>query len=213
MEYVSYILVTLGILIACLLLMRPPAQPIQKTHSQARTSKTATKPVATVNGADTDTAWRSKLLLQRELGHVPIPWGWPGHQGYASSSRLSSLDTPQDHGVSQTISHVVDRLFTEKLTVDSQEYLLRKDASLRALVEDRYGRASTMKEIAYRRVKPPRLRDPSAPHDQMDNFPSGKVDQIAARIPRQPRSSELVRQQDAIKKTADLHMLRTPWGW
>jgi hypothetical protein len=151
--------------------------------------------------------------MQRELGHIPIPWGWPGHQGSASLRGQSSLDAQQADGVPQSISQFVDRLFSEKLTVDSREYLLRKDASLRVMVEDRYGRASTMKEIPYRQVKPPRLRDPSAPHDQMDNFPSGKVDQIAARIPRQPQSSRFVGQQDAMKKTADLHMVRTPWGW
>ena len=30
------------------------------------------------------------------------------------------------------------------------------------------------------------LRDPSLPHDQMDNFPSGKADQIVSGLDRQP---------------------------
>jgi len=211
MEYVSYILVTLGIITGCLLLMRLPAQPIRKTNSLARIPKIEKEAGQNMNG--TDTGLRSNLVLQRELMHVPTPWGWPGHQRPALY-KSQALPGAQDvSGVSESISQFVERLFSEKRTVDSQEYLLRKDASLRTLIEDRYGRASTMKEIPYRQVKPPRLRDPSQPHDQMDNFPSGKVDQIAARIPRQPALAPVVMQQSPMKKTADLHMVRTPWGW
>ena len=213
MEYVSYILATLGILLGCLLLMRFPARPVQKKRSLARTAKIEKEANQAINGKDADTDWRSNLVLQRELTHVPTPWGWPGHQGSASLRSQASPDIQEVNGVSGSIGHFVERLFSEKRTVDSREYLLRKDASLRTLIEDRYGRASTMKEIPYRQVKPPRLRDPSQPHDQMDNFPSGKVDQIAARIPRQPDPSPVVKKQSPLKKTADLHMVRTPWGW
>jgi hypothetical protein len=211
MEYVSYILVTLGILLGCLFLMRFPARPIQKRRSLARIPKIEKEARQKMNGMDT--GLRSDPVLQRELMHVPTPWGWPGHRGPASFKSQASADAQEVHGVSESINQFVERLFSEKRTVDSQEYLLRKDASLRTLIEDRYGRASTMKAIPYRQVKPPRLRDPSQPHDQMDNFPSGKVDQIAARIPRQPETAPVVKQQSPMKKTADLHMVRTPWGW
>jgi len=213
MEYISYILVTLGILIACWLLVRLPAEPVQQQNRLSRVSLTAKETDRATNGKSTDDGWHSRLVLQRELLHVPTPWGWPGHQGSTSSRSQMPLNAQEVHGVSESITRFVDHLFSEKVTVDSREYLLRKDANLRTLLEDRYGRASTMKEIPYRKVTPPRLRDPSAPHDQMDNFPSGKGDQIAARIPRQPQFSRVVRQQTPLKKTAGLHEVRTPWGW
>jgi len=213
MEYISYILVTLGILVTCLLTMRLPPLPEQKKSGAARASKTTENTNLVTDVRSPEDIRHSRLVLQRELMHVPTPWGWPGHQGSSASRNHASPNAQEVNGVSESLYHFVDRLFSEKHTVDSREYLLRKDASLRALVEDRYGRASTMKEIPYQKVKPPRLRDPSEPHDQMDNFPSGKADQIAARIPRQPESSRVVKRQTPLKKTVGLADVRTPWGW
>ena len=207
MEYISYILITLAILVSCLLLMRPPALPEQKKN------KTAQEPKKTDQTSDTLSPADARRVLKRELLHVPTPWGWPGNSPVPSQRNFKTSNSQDVLGASGSIQHFVDRLFREKNTVDNQEYLLKKDASLRAMVEDRYGRASTMKEIPYRKVKPPRLRDPAAPHDQMDNFPSGKADRIAKQIPRQPRSSSVVTQQHPKKKAAGLEGMRTPWGW
>ena len=83
---------------------------------------------------------------------------------------------------------------------------------IRALLEDRYGRAVKPSEMTFRKVKPPLLRDPSLPYDQMDNFPSGKADEIASGLDRQPdgpRGDREVR----LKKTGSLKEIKTPWGW
>ncbi len=124
MEYVSYILVTLGILLACLALMRLPEQPMPKKNSLARASR-PTKEAGFIGGKDTDTAQETRLVLQRELMHVPTPWGWPGHHRPASLRSQASLDAQEVRGVSESVNQFVERLFSEKHTVDSQEYLLR----------------------------------------------------------------------------------------
>jgi hypothetical protein len=215
MEYISYILVTLGIMVACLLLMRLPALPEQSKYNGKPVINSASEKDHPINANNPDDARRARLVLRRELLHVPTPWGWPGHQRPASaSSRIDASPNSQEvHGAGESIYHFVDRLFSEKHTVDSQEYLLRKDASLRAMVEDHFGRACTMQEIRYRAVKPPRLRNPAEPHDQMDNFPSGKVDQIAARIPKQPKFTRVLKPQTPVRKTVGLEDIKTPWGW
>jgi len=207
MEYISYILITLGILVSCLFLMRLPELPEQKKIRKTRASNAVNQTIEPMAPED------ALRVLKRELKQVPTPWGWPGNPGVSSSRNYAASKSQDAQAASGSLQQFVDRLFREKHTVDNREYLLRKDASLRALVEDRFGRASTMKEIPYRKVKPPLLRDPAAPHDQMDNFPSGKTDRIAARIPKQPKFASVVKQQRPNKKTAGLDDMRTPWGW
>jgi len=208
MEYISYILITLAILVWCLLLILLPALREQKKIRLERASKETNKTSSTIAPKDV------RRVLQRELQHVPTPWGWPGYTGPSSSRNGAKTHSQQAIESSSRLQSFVGRLFREKITTDDQEYLLRRDASLRALIEDhRYGATAKMKAIPYRKVKPPRLRDPSAPHDQMDNFPSGKADRIAAQIPRQPKSASVVKKQPPNKKAAGLKDMRTPWGW
>ena len=107
-----------------------------------------------------------------------------------------------------------DKLIHEKTNVDDQEYLKKRNASVRALLEDRYGRSARMSEIEYNKVKAPLLRDPGAPHDQMDNFPSGKAGQLAKMLKRQSRTLPgEVRPVGKDARRADLKNLKTPWGW
>lgn len=207
MEYISYILIIIAILLVCFLLMRPPAIPLQKKSLKGQGQKPD-------KSTDQETNLHvAKRILRRELQRVPTPWGWPGHDESASSRNSLPPNAEAVHGVSESLHHFVERLFNEKHTKDSAEYLLRKDASLRALVEDRYGRASRMKEMPYRQVKAPLLRDPGAPHDQMDNFPGGKLDKIVSGIPKQPGNAGVVKKTAPKKKVAGLDDLRTPWGW
>jgi hypothetical protein len=106
----------------------------------------------------------------------------------------------------------VDHLIAQKRTIQDEAYLKRREESLRALLEDRYGRAVKPSEMTYRKVKPPLLRDPSLPYDQMDNFPSGKADQIAAELDRQPDEPHDER-EFRLKRTGSLSQIKTPWGW
>jgi len=204
MEYVSYSLIILLIGLVCYSVMRPPA-PSEEQQQRSGKRKKADERAE---------ALRVKRVLQREMMRVPVPWGWPGHHHEDPSRKPTPANFEEVHGVSESLHQFVDRLFSEKHTVDSADYLLRKDASLRALLEDRYGRASTMKAVAYRKVKPPLLRDPSEPHDQMDNFPSGKVDRIMAGISKQGQSAVALKNTKSKRNTpTQLKELKTPWGW
>ncbi len=205
MEYISYVLITLAIVVTCYLIMRPDASPESLKNARSKIEDEE-KRLADIANA--------KRVLSRELKNVPTPWGWPGHSETSATNGSLKPGVQEVRGVSESLYHFVDRLFSEKRTVDSEQYLLRRDASIRALFEDRYGRASSMAEMTYRKVKPPLLRDPNRPHDQMDNFPSGKVDNIVARISSQPVTATRVKQQVILKKAVgDLKEMRTPWGW
>ena len=204
MEYLTYILITLGILVVCLVFMRPRAMPLQGA------SKGPSKQKGELAATERTDPGQVRAALHRSMKNVPTPWGWPGHH----PARATSLPNAEEvHGVSESIHSFVERLFTEKRTVDSKEYLLRKNASLRTQVEDRYGRSSTMKELPYQPVNAPRLRDPSAPHDQMDNFPSGKLDKIVKNIPRQPKVGGVGNGAASSMPKTTPKELRTPWGW
>ena len=60
------------------------------------------------------------------------------------------------------------------------------------MLEDRYGSAIEPTAIKYRKVRPPKLRNPNDPHDQMDNFPSGKTDQITSKLSNFPANTDFV---------------------
>jgi hypothetical protein len=92
----------------------------------------------------------------------------------------------------------------EKRTIDDDAYLQRKSESLRALVEDRYGRANGASAIVYRKTRAPMLGDPQRPPDQMDNFPAGETDRVVAGLARQPKSTA---------RRPGLSNVKTPWGW
>ena len=196
MEYISYILITLGILVSCVLMLREPRQR-RLNEKLAKTPKEAA----------------SQQALHRELKPVPTPWGWPGHVVSVAPKSHGRLDAHEVHGISESLHHFVDHLFSEKQTIDERELLLRKNAAMQALLEERYGKASTMQEVQYQKVKPPRLRDPGEPYDQMDNFPSGKLNGIVARISRQPSAPADLQKQGPLRKSSELKEIITPWGW
>ena len=139
MEYVSYILITMVTLVVCFLLMRPPAMPFKK-ESRATLAQ---KPAAADPALEAE---KAKQIFQRKLQRVPTPWGWPGHNDSVANRGQWPLNAEEVHGVSESLHQFLERLFSEKHTVDDREYLLRRNANLRSLVEDRYGRASTLKK-------------------------------------------------------------------
>lgn len=206
MEYLNYLLVILALLALCLYLVRIPGH--------ARLTR---KPL---DLADRARAYRRKQrqaaeqapappppqhILRRELKHVPTPWGWPGGELRQGNIGLN--------GSQSSLQGWIDHLVSEKRTTDDDEYRLRKDASLRALLEDRFGRPAQPGEIAYRKVKPPQLRDPGRPYDQMDNFPSGRTDRIVAGLHRQPGTPARAQPGLAARRAVQLKDLKTPWGW
>jgi len=211
MEYIYYILVTLVIGALCLALVRRSDQS-RSIDEQARLAEKARRRRLKSKAVDDSKSIpNSPAVLQRELSQVPTPWGWPGHNGTSGDPTPSRQHALQEStGVSKSLHRWVDRMVSEKRTVEDREYVIRKDASLRAMLEDRYGRASQMSEIEYRKIKAPLLRDPGQPHDQMDNFPSGRTQEIASKISNRATDLDI---QEQSKSAFELKEVKTPWGW
>lgn len=164
-------------------------QQASKTHSF---SLTGSKPSA---------------VTARQLQTVRTPWGWPQHG--QSSKQISGYAE-----MSHSLRGLADKLMNPKKTKEDQEYMEKRDASIRALLEDRYGRASRMKEMPYQKVKAPLLRDPSRPYDQLDSMPSSKADQVVSKLSRQSSASKNMKlSASKLNQTAEDKYIKTPWGW
>jgi hypothetical protein len=210
-EYVYYILIILCLMTCVLLVARSPGQsrpsgdPVSLAD-KARKQKLKDGKLK-VKGEQRTISLKRNPVMKRALSRVPTPWGWPQ---YDENGDIKS----GERDFSTSLHRLADKLIHEKKTVQDQEYLDKRNASMRALLEDRYGRSSRMTEMKYRNVRAPVLRDPNAPHDQMDNFPSGKADRIAAKLKSQSGSQQgrpMPSRKDAPR--ADLKNLKKPWGW
>ena len=212
MEYVYYVLIILGLLALIIYLASLPGQSrLSNDHmalaDDARKRKQKNQAREEAETRKTPRGRRSSPAIQRELSRVPTPWGWPRYGDDKNGNN-------NHHDFSDSFHRFTDRLIHEKKTVQDQKYLEKRNASMRALLEDRYGRASRMPEVPYRKVKAPLLREPGATPDQMDSFPSGRVDQIAAKLEKQ--TGKFIGRNKAARKDAkraDLKNLKTPWGW
>jgi hypothetical protein len=144
MEYFAYILIILVIAGLCLFLMP------KKGSGRSFAKKTIR--VDTTTGAN-----HAVLANNREMGNVPRPWGWPGH---SADKNPAVQGTREVHYTLESLRRLVDRLLREKQTVENKDYELKKDAALKALLEDRYGRGLTTPETTRQKAKPPLDRRP-----------------------------------------------------
>lgn len=213
MEYITYILVILAITGVGVLMVRLPGRNRLKNDkvalsSRSREHRSKIKPSrAELQKQKT----HNREVIDRELSKVPVPWGWPGHDGHLHADD-ANLDEEGYHGLSYTLHHFVDKMTSEKKTVQDKEYMQKRSASLRSMVEDRFGQAKVMPEVKYRKTKAPRLRDPSEPHDQMDNFPAGKADRIESGLGNIAGATNLYG-EESRKKRVNLKDVKKPWGW
>ena len=150
MEYVTYILIITGIMALCFVLWPEKA----REHTLKRSAHKSGTPAGT---AHADTA------LNRETLNVPIPWGWPGHEEHATDNSHATFAAQEVHGVSESLHRFADHLLSEKQTKESREYQLKKEDSLRALLEDRYGRAYRAPQANNKNMQSPNLRNPGKP--------------------------------------------------
>jgi hypothetical protein len=154
-----------------------------------------------------------KIVLRRELKNVPIPWGWPGGELRRKDSTNKALNGLGPADSTGSMKSWIEHLIAEKRTVEDDDFRSRKQAALRFMIEDRYGRSIQAAEIYFQSVKPPRLRDPDRPHDQMDNFPSGRTDAIASKLSPQPGESKVGIASQPLRKPTALGDIKRPWGW
>ncbi|NND55782.1 MAG: hypothetical protein HKN57_00880 [Xanthomonadales bacterium] len=210
MEYFKYMLVILAILVSCFMLVRVPARPVRRLRKGDQRTGFRHKENQPPHESKADSAEIKKLTAQRKMLKTPTPWGWPGHNGAVPARKLASLGAREVHGVSESLHQFVDRLFKEKHTVEDREYLLRKNASLRALVEDRYGRASTLQDIpspGSKAPKPAHLRRP------VQALNGKKAIGIAAKESAQRKPDAKLSDQTALRKSSELKEIKRPWGW
>lgn len=216
MEYVIYlaaILVPLGLCIYKLTTLGR-AEPVGRARriisSEDETPEQAGNVKAPVS------LRQAEEVLQRERLKVPTPWGWPGnpntHETYYAQDHPARHASVSAEG-SATLHRWVDHLVSSKQTTDNQEYLRRRDYSMRALLEDRFVSPGKMTEIEYQKTKPLRLRDPSAAHDQMDNFPAGRIDKIESRLRDSTAGGADRNRKIETIVFQEAPALKSPWGW
>jgi hypothetical protein len=164
-------------------------------------------------------AWANRdneLRLARQLHSVRTPWGWPKPSAQKGILNLSLSDALQSFS---------DRLVRQKKQLESRPAEPRAKArgkeSFRALIEDRYVPSTwnSPNEIQYRKVKPPRLRDPNAPLDQMDDFGIKQAELVRKKLQRviTMNAGKAVAPKQGAKQNEFRYMglkdVKQPWGW
>lgn len=195
MEYIVYLAIVTGLLILCACAL----------HG-VRREEFVHKPVSE---SDDKNEKKDNQVRLRELNSVPTPWGWPGsdlngHQTFMNGS--AHIGQPDIH-------RWVDGLVSEKQTKENAEYQRKREACLRALLEDRFHNSNRMSEIESPKTRPPRLRNPSARHDQMDNFPNGRLRKIEGKLEQVNGDAVVQPVRFTPGRNQSITNLRRPWGW
>jgi len=217
-DYLNYFLAVLVIGLVCFTTIRLVARrghsyTLQRYKEKQKALAEAKKAALGKSGKRTKRTAKSKTAapihraLHREIQHVRTPWGWPNGQTGNTST-----------GLSGSMQSLTDRLVREKKLSRTRSNDPRTSNSVRALLEDRYGRVDRDQPttVEYRKVKKPLLRDPSEPHDQMDNFGVSEAERIRKKLrnvasmthvgtsPRKPKSEH---------RYVDIKNIKQPWGW
>ena len=220
-EYINYILIVLAMLFLLIVILRFPGRSRlaidQMELANAARQRRLKKNKRQSHGQADKFLSRNqqKALLSRELSKVPTPWGWPQHETIATGGGPAQVTNGHAHSFSDSFHRWAGKLVHEKHTVDDVEYKRNRDDCMRALLEDRYGRSSKTSSMPYAKVKAPLLRDPASPHDQMDNFPSGRVNKITGNLDQQRQHGGVSKKAGVpkFKSQSCLKDLKMPRGW
>ena len=185
MEYLYYLLAVLILGLVCMVSLRLAAQ---KSFKQKLSS-----------------GGKVNRLAQPSTRPVPTPWGWANHRERNGTAQA---------GFSDAMQSVTNRLMREKKLLQTRSTNPRVSGSVRALLEDRYGRVDKG-GIPYEKVKKPLLRDPNQPYDQMDDFGGREAERIRARLNRLKAMNQENLPQAKREKTryVDIKDIKQPWGW
>lgn len=161
------------------------------------------------NSALNDSLSAVETLQDRTI-QTRTPWGWPGSQRETNQAPL---------GITQTVRSFADHLVREKQLVETGGAgASARNGSIRALLEDRYGPVDRgERAIPYQKVKPPLLRDPSEPHDQLDNRGSADARKLRQKLQFLTAMTNEDQQSGSKRKIefryVELKDLKQPWGW
>jgi hypothetical protein len=214
-DYLFHSLIVLAVLAICLLLANSRRRAKLADHQMelaAKNRKRRERQEAKA-ASHSHRLPNEKAVVQRELKKVPTPWGWPGSDVGHGAKDGRYLHRIGPGSSLSSLRHWVERLVAEKRTVDDAEYRQMKSEALRSMVEDRYGHTPQATRMKYQKVKPPRLRDPSRPYDQEDNFPSGQTEKIVKKLSQQPGKPEAEQDWRPFRKVSGLENIKKPWGW
>lgn len=200
MEYLYYLLIV-GSILSLLLLLFVRSAGLREEKSRSSTRDRTQK---SAQGKQEESATEFEPPANqffsggRQFSRVPTPWGWPGHNGHGDhgagswTGKSSGLNGQPVAG--DSLHQWVDRLMAEKRTVEDQEYVLKKNESLRALLEDRYGKSDRK-------------------HDQMDNNRKSSAEQVSSSLKKEARQLTLPGARGTHRKSSQLGEIRMPWGW
>jgi len=136
---------------------------------------------------------KSKTDSESEAVEVPIPWGWPHYQDRKGRRMDKSSLTESMH-------YLVDCLIREKQLACDQFADIKTTNSVRALLEDRYGRVDRNSVPAHFGQNGVVVEDRSGMGAPID--PAG-----AMRTYRPSQASDTIFQHTHMRE------LRRPWGW
>ena len=215
MDYLFHTLIALGVLAIGLLLVRSRGRAKSAEHQMELAAKNRKRRQRQEAKAATSAPLlpNQKAVMKRELKKVPTPWGWAGSDVRRGDGRSTTHHGRGLDGSYDSLKHWIERLVAEKRTVEDEEYCRRKNDALRSMLEDRFGHAAQPTKMEYNKVKPPRLRDPDRPYDQMDNFPSGRTRDIVGKLSQQPAKPKLGQSGRPGRKVVGLENIKKPWGW
>lgn len=216
-DYINFNLILLAVLVALLIWLQLPSRSrltnnlmsmADAAHEGRPIKGTQTRQVRV---AKPRSHGQHKSELAIDLSNVPIPWGWPHYEKNTFETGHPALANGHAHSISELLHFWADRLVQEKHTVDDEEYKRRKAGWIRTLMEDRYGRSSTMAPVTNVKWS----EAPTNGHDQMDNFSSGRVDKIEAKLLRNGQTHKFFHSSGKIRLNmhTQLKDLKMPWGW
>ena len=165
-----------------------------------------------LNSPPDSTAERQKEQNEfrlKALNDVPTPWGWPGSPAYGHGASSNGTHAAG----SLTIHRWVDGLIAEKQSIHDREYMRRREASLRALLEDRFHSPSHMIE-ARNGVDPDSPAIPT--HSPVGGTQAQNSRESRGKDQRPQRVNGHAKGHSARKtrlSNKPISAVRTPWGW
>ena len=214
MEFVNYNLILLAILVALLTWLMLPSRSRPAGESKRNSDgspghqqKRKGQPQST-QATNSPGQTPRKLKPNRDLSRVLTPWGWPQHTSQLFHAGQSAKGTTHAHSISDSLHHWADVLVREKHTIDDEEYKLKRESSMRTLMEDRYGRSVSRVYAGARHtrgINPNLMRKASS-------APAGKIE---SRLLRKGQTGEisLYKRQLVQKQQKGRKELKLPWGW
>jgi hypothetical protein len=197
MEYIVYVAIVIGLLLlcGCGVYCAREEQPARKKPPEVD---------------DRENKKMENELRLRALSNVPTPWGWPGGLQHGSGATANGLAV----NGGQAIHRWVDGLVSEKQTTENIEYQRRREASLRALLEDRFHSSGRASHAVQHGTNAPHQNVPAADKDRAEQASAAGLNGAKNHAPGmngQKVASPPSRQRSHHHEP--LSGVRTPWGW